>query len=119
MFCFLFFLNCRDFLSSSFSFDEQTALNLLSDFKEVDLLLSLAKSRGLIMDALNLLGKAEAFANIPYSSLSDLVQKGFTAHLIHSSMSIFTTESENLIIFYLMHESNSPLNFIFTDRRKS
>lgn len=71
-----------DFLSGSFSFDEQTALHLLANFSEVELLLKLAKARGLVVDALSALAQVQAFSDVPYSSLSDLVQRGFTAHLI-------------------------------------
>ncbi|XP_005100274.1 uncharacterized protein LOC101858037 isoform X2 [Aplysia californica] len=71
-----------DFLFGSFSFDEQTALNLLADFGEVDLILTFAKARGLVVDALMALVQAEAFTEISFSSLNDLVQRGFSAHLI-------------------------------------
>ncbi|RUS76283.1 hypothetical protein EGW08_015955 [Elysia chlorotica] len=71
-----------DFLSGSFSFDEQTALHLLANFSEVDLLLTLAKARGLVVDALSALAHVQAFSDVPYSALSDLVQRGFTAHLV-------------------------------------
>ncbi|GFO46551.1 X-linked retinitis pigmentosa GTPase regulator-like protein [Plakobranchus ocellatus] len=71
-----------DFLSGSFSFDEQTALRLLADFSEVDLLLTLAKARGLVVDALSALAGVQAFCDVPHSALSDLVQRGFTAHLV-------------------------------------
>ena len=73
---------CSDFLSGSFSFDEQTALQLLANFSEVDLLLTLAKARGLVVDALSSLARVQAFSDVPYSALSDLVQRGFTAHLV-------------------------------------
>ncbi|KAH9487798.1 E3 ubiquitin-protein ligase herc2, partial [Bulinus truncatus] len=74
----------RDFLLGSFSFVEQTALNLLADYGEVDLLLSLAKARGLVIDALTCLVRSESFSSIPFSTLGDLVQRGFCAHLIQS-----------------------------------
>ena len=78
----VFLSNFSDFLFGSFSFDEQTALNLLSDFGEVDLILTLAKARGMVVDALQCLVKAEAFTRITFSSLNDLVHRGFSAHLI-------------------------------------
>ncbi|CAG5123144.1 unnamed protein product, partial [Candidula unifasciata] len=75
-----------DFLLGSFSFDEKSALNLLSDYGEVELLLSFAKARGLVVDALNSLVKFQTFSAVPFSALNDLVQRGFTAHLIQSGL---------------------------------
>lgn len=75
-----------DFLLGSFSFDEKAALNLLSDYGEVELLLSFAKARGLVVDALNSLVKFQTFSAVPFSALNDLVQRGFTAHLIQSGL---------------------------------
>ncbi|CAL1526241.1 unnamed protein product [Lymnaea stagnalis] len=77
-------MGLSDFLFGSFSFDEHMALNLLADFGEVELLLSLAKARGLVVDALTALVKSEAFPAISFSALSDLVQRGFCAHLLQS-----------------------------------
>ncbi|BFZ08491.1 hypothetical protein BsWGS_11531 [Bradybaena similaris] len=75
-----------DFLLGSFSFDEKSALNLLSDYGEVELLLTFAKARGLVVDALNSLVKFQTFSAVPFSALNDLVQRGFTAHLIQSGL---------------------------------
>ncbi|XP_059167595.1 uncharacterized protein LOC131949741 [Physella acuta] len=73
-----------DFLTGSFSFDESVALNLLADFGEVDLLLSIAKARGLVVEALSALIKSQAFSSVSFLSLNDLVQRGFSAHLLQS-----------------------------------
>ncbi|GFR62453.1 X-linked retinitis pigmentosa GTPase regulator-like protein [Elysia marginata] len=100
-----------DFLSGSFSFDEQTALHLLANFSEVDLLLKLAKARGLVVDALSALAHVQAFSDIPYSALSDLVQRGFTAHLVQFGHDPGSDDSQDAIMLeHQLYRSQSGKN---------
>ncbi|XP_055882453.1 uncharacterized protein LOC106072788 isoform X4 [Biomphalaria glabrata] len=106
--CFVYQLHCPsqnvssiqaalgDFLLGSFSFVEQTALNLLSDYGEIDLLMCLAKARGLVIDALTCLVKFETSPNVPLSALRDLVQRGFSAHLFQSGCLLPYLSAEDL-----------------------
>ncbi|XP_013413671.1 uncharacterized protein LOC106176012 [Lingula anatina] len=70
----------RDFLLSSFSYDEMTALTLLSMHNLMDLLFELAKSRGLIGDALELLVQ-QGHVTFTTPQLDILAQKGVSIHL--------------------------------------
>ncbi|XP_013379140.1 uncharacterized protein LOC106150720 [Lingula anatina] len=70
----------RDFLLSSFSYDEMTALTLLSTHNLMDLLFELAKSRGLIGDALELLVQ-QGHVTFTTPQLDILAQKGVSIHL--------------------------------------
>ncbi|XP_071082712.1 uncharacterized protein [Haliotis cracherodii] len=73
----------KEFLFGSFSFDEMKALRLLSDFSLHELLLEFAKARGLVVEALELLSSRSQF-NVPTHLLSDLVTRGFSAHLLQA-----------------------------------
>ncbi|XP_041350104.1 uncharacterized protein LOC121369224 isoform X2 [Gigantopelta aegis] len=91
--CFVYQLGCdsgntaglrdsfRSFLLGNFSFDENTALNLLAEYGLIELLLEFATARGLVMETLDLLISQSQF-NIPKSQLADLACRGFSAHLL-------------------------------------
>nr|XP_022297301.1 uncharacterized protein LOC111106775 isoform X2 [Crassostrea virginica] len=77
-----------EFLVSNFFYDEQNTLSLLAENNLDDVLLEVAKSRGLVMEALSLLAKNNHFLLQP-DMIQGLVAKGFTNHLIQSSKGIF------------------------------
>ncbi|XP_062616739.1 uncharacterized protein LOC134278436 [Saccostrea cucullata] len=77
-----------EFLNSNFFYDEQMTLSLLAENNLMDVLLEMSKSRGLVMEALNLLAENKQFV-IPSDMISGLVSKGFSNHLIQASKGVF------------------------------
>ncbi|XP_064605669.1 uncharacterized protein LOC135470577 [Liolophura sinensis] len=78
----------RDFLMGSFSYNEKTALELLAKHRLNDLLLELAKARGLILEALQLMADDGIF-DIGTLSAGALVTRGFGSHLARVSEGAF------------------------------
>lgn len=73
----------RDFLFSSFSFCESTALDLLAEYGLVSLVLDFAMARGLVVDALECL---VSHAQIPiHQSILTLLEHGFSAHVLKTA----------------------------------
>ncbi|KAK3101004.1 hypothetical protein FSP39_000154 [Pinctada imbricata] len=80
--------NLIDFLISNFSYHETKALTLLTENGMVEVLLEMAKARGLVLEALQLLASYNHFILSP-AMISGLVSKGFTSHLIQAANGTF------------------------------
>ncbi|XP_055999241.1 uncharacterized protein LOC125654012 isoform X3 [Ostrea edulis] len=77
-----------EFLISNFFYDEQMTLGILAENNLTDVLLEVAKSRGLLIEALNLLAKNNHFTLHP-DMITGLVAKGFSNHMIQASKGVF------------------------------
>lgn len=77
-----------EFLITNFSYEETVALSLLSENGLIYVLLELAKARGLVMEALDLLAK-NGYTRLDNPVVDSLVSKGFINHLVQAASGTF------------------------------
>lgn len=78
----------REFLQSNFLYNELEALKILAEWRWTNLLLEVAKARGLVVEGLELMIQHGIY-NVDVSFWKDLVQKGFGAYLAHIGQGVF------------------------------
>ncbi|KAL5013415.1 hypothetical protein ScPMuIL_007685 [Solemya velum] len=99
LYCYIYQIQCkedkatpiqtfRDFLMTSFAYDEKLALQLLAEQGLVSLLLELAKARGLVMESLELLAKGGNY-DLSLGVLCGLVETGYGTHLAQAAGGAF------------------------------
>ncbi|KAJ8301898.1 hypothetical protein KUTeg_020885 [Tegillarca granosa] len=78
----------NEFLVTNFYYEEKATLQLLAENGFIYILIELAKARGLVMEALELLANLGCY-RIDKELIDGLISKGFTSHLVQAAKGVF------------------------------